>query len=180
MTFIFIHRRLKPSQGACPQGPRKKRSLSISYKEKYYPLTTAWKEAKKSKTLASLMGQLVHGSFQEIFSTPPAFQPLAKERATAYLESFFLQEALSRGTGKAPSDHQAEYQQRVKVALSHEVAAKKEAYRILDYRMAFLLHREKREPGKAQAPSWAPGRTKELLMAMAPRLRTFLPSQIVV
>lgn len=161
-----------PSLGACTEGVKRKRSLSLSYKEKYYPITNAWKEAKKSKTLASLMGQLVHGSFQEIFSTPPCFQVLVKERATAYLENFFLQEAISKGTGSPPSDHQAEYQQRVRVAFSNEVAVKREAFRILDYRMAFLLNGEKKESGKAQAPSWAPGRTKELLMAMAPKLRT--------
>jgi len=151
---------------------QKKRTLSSSYKTKYYAITNSWKEAKKSRSIASVMGHLVSRSFQEIMSCPPVFQHLAKQRASAYLEKYFLQEELAKSHGKAPSGHEAEFQYRVRAALDHELAAKREAFRGLDYKMSFLLAGVKKEPGTEEAPSWSPCRLRQLRMSLGPRIRT--------
>lgn len=122
--------------------------------------------------MASVMSHLVTSSFQEISLCPPLFQHLAKERASAYLEKYFLQEEMGKTHGQAPPGHEPEYQYRVRAALDHELASKREAFRVLDYKMAFLLHAEKREPGKEVAPSWAPCRLRGLMVAMGPKIRT--------
>jgi len=168
---------IKKTQGPGSGGVRKRRTLSNSYKEKYYTITSTWKDAKRAKIMASTLGHLVLNSFQEISSCPPIFQHLAKGRARAYLERYFLQDEMSRPHVQAPSEHGPEYHYRVRVALDHLMSSKREAFRVLDYKLAFLLHGEKREPGKEVAPSWAPCRIRQQMVTMGPKIRTvFLTS----
>ena len=132
------------------QGKRKR-----THSQEAYLKMSSWKDAKRQQAKGALMGNLVKASFEEVSSTPVTFQAVAKERALAYMECYFLQEAIGNTMGrKPPLGHELEFFHRIKVALDHRLAAKKEAFRIVDYRMAFLLAGAKNEQGFFDAPSW--------------------------
>lgn len=168
--------KLEPLQGMplCP--PKQKRSEAS--KAKGAARTALWKEVKKEQGKASLLGHLILESFQEVTSSPPRLQVLAKGKASAFLEYHFFQEALARPIGQPPNGHCAEYQHRVNAAINIEIAAKWEAYRSLCYKFAYLEHGILQTPGQEQMPKWAPGRVQQQLKSMGPKLRT-VPVAIV-
>lgn len=135
-------------------------------------MTTIWKEAKKQQTRSILMGHLVKASFEELSSTPPAFQRPAKIRASAYLEYYFIQVAAGKGFGQGPPGHEIEFNRRAMVAMDQVLAASREAYKIADYRLTFLLKGLKKEQGVLEAPSWAPERLKQQMKSLGPQIRT--------
>lgn len=153
-------------------GRKRKRTLSTTYKEKYYLLTFNWKEAKKNKAKAALLGHLVIGSFQELSSTPAEFSEAAKARAIAFLEYYFLEEAGGQSYGEGPSKHLLEYHHRVKVSLDHEILIKREAYRRADYRFAFLMAGAPKGTTKCDPPVWAPTALLLQMRSMGPKIRT--------
>lgn len=134
-------------------------------------MTSAWKEARKQKNKEASLGHLVKASFQELASIPMHFNQAAKLRSLAYLEFYLLQEALGNSLGKGPQGHQEEYNHRVKVALDQELAAKKEAYRIADYRLSFLLLGAKKEGSTFDHPAWAPASLQQQLKTLGPKIR---------
>ena len=126
------------------------------------------------------MGNLVQASFHELASTSPTFHLAAKLRATAYLECYFLQEAAGSNIGQGPpSGHELEFSHRVKVAIDHLLSAKKEAYRIANYRLAYFLAGVKMEPCSYEVPSWAPERLQLQMKSLGPKLRTEPPLSAV-
>ena len=127
---------------------------------------------KKVRARSSLLGHLILESFQEVAEMPPQLHELATKRASAYLEVYFFQEALSQPFGHCPPRHALEFDHRVESALELEKSISWQEYRVSNYELAFLHEGVRTSPGDESLPKWAPARVVQLLKALGPRRRT--------